>query len=206
MGFVERETPSAHRHAGCSRFHASRTFSPQHAQGRKFDNRWRTSVDPTEDVVRRPGGRGTFRGDRAPHGRRCGAERRARSVRFARLCDSVEGRKRRHRMVEAGIIKRTARVFMGASFHRFCQTVSIRVGCVSGESASALLRHRTSFPASRLFPEMSRSAFSHSRIPPGSTRRTKSSRSAAADIPQILRVLGALFERWGNCRTADPGP
>lgn len=78
--------------------------------------------------MRRTGGRGTFRGDRAPRGRRCGAERRARSIRFAHLCDSVEGRKRRHRMVEARIIKRTVRVFMGASFHRFHQTVSIRVG------------------------------------------------------------------------------
>ena len=56
--------------------------------------------------------------------------------------------------------------------------------------------------SSFLFPGRLRSAFSHSRISPGSTRRNKTSRSAAADPSQILLVRGAPSERWGNCRTA----
>jgi hypothetical protein len=46
-----------------------------------------------------------------------------------------------------------------------------------------------------LFPGRFRSAFSHSRISPGSALRTKTSRSATADTPQILRMHEALFER-----------
>jgi len=57
-----------------------------------------------------------------------------------------------------------------------------------------------------LLPGRLRSAFSHSRISPGSTRRTKTWRSAFAITSQSLFVRGAHSEGWGNCRTAFDAP
>jgi len=51
-----------------------------------------------------------------------------------------------------------------------------------------------------------RSAFSHSRISPGSTRRTKTSRSATVNATPLLLAREALSKRRGNCRTALSGP
>jgi hypothetical protein len=50
-----------------------------------------------------------------------------------------------------------------------------------------------------------RSALSHSRISPGSTRRAKTSRSATVTGTHLLLVGEALSERRGNCRTARSG-
>jgi hypothetical protein len=50
-----------------------------------------------------------------------------------------------------------------------------------------------------------RSALSHSRISPGSTRRAKTSRSATVTGTHLLLAGEALSERRGNCRTAGSG-